>query len=277
MEPFIGSAAVRSGMFTRRELARDHRALYRDIYLRRDIELTAKLRAQGAWLSSGAPLVGISAAAVLGTRWLNPNAPAEVIRPDRHAQRGMVVRSWTLADGEMCSVDGINCTTPARTAYDLGRRYPEQQAVVLLDAVRNATGVTADEIAAVAAAHPGARGVARLRSVLALSDGGAESPQETRLRLVLVRAGLPRPETQITFPRLRIRADMGWREWKVIVEYDGVQHWTDGRQRSWDIDRIALLEDAGWAVVRVSAAMMARPDDIVSRVRGKLRAAGCSV
>ena len=52
---------------------------------------------------------------------------------------------------------------------------------------------------------------------------------------------------------------MGWREWKVAVEYDGVQHWEDRYQRSWDIERIALLEAAGWAVIRVSAEMLSRP------------------
>ncbi|MDX1871707.1 DUF559 domain-containing protein [Mycolicibacterium sp. 120266] len=277
MEPFIGSAAIGRGAFTRRGLARDHVALYRDVYVRRDVELTARIRAQAAWLSSGATLAGVSAAAVLGTEWLNPEAPAEVIRADRHSQAGMVVRSWKVADGETCRVRGIECTTPARTAFDLGRRHRDDMAVVVVDAVLNATGVTAEDVARIVAAHPGMRGVATLRSVLGLVDGGAESPQETRLRLVLVRAGLPRPQTQIAFPQLRIRADMGWREWQVIVEYDGVQHWTDARQRSWDIDRIALLEEAGWAVVRVSADMMRRPDVIVARVRAKLRAAGCPV
>jgi very-short-patch-repair endonuclease len=277
MEPFIGSAAIGRGAFTRRGLARDHVALYRDVYVRRDVELTARIRAQAAWLSSGATLAGVSAAAVLGTKWLNPEAPAEVIRADRHSQAGMVVRSWKVADGETCRVRGIECTTPARTAFDLGRRHRDDMAVVVVDAVLNATGVTAEDVARIAAAHPGMRGVATLRSVLGLVDGGAESPQETRLRLVLVRAGLPRPQTQIAFPHLRIRADMGWREWQVIVEYDGVQHWSDARQRSWDIDRIALLEEAGWAVVRVSADMMRRPDVIVARVRAKLRAAGCPV
>jgi very-short-patch-repair endonuclease len=110
-----------------------------------------------------------------------------------------------------------------------------------------------------------------------LVDGGAESPQESRLRLLLIRGGLPAPETQIEFRDLRIRVDMGWRQWKVVVEYDGVQHWTDGRQRSWDIERIAMLESTGWTVVRVSAEMMSRPHVIIERVRTKLRAAGCPV
>ena len=101
------------------------------------------------------------------------------------------------------------------------------------------------------------------------------------MRLLLIGAGLPTPETQIgfldEFSHAFIRVDMGWREWKVAVEYDGIQHWADRRQRSWDIDRIALLEAMGWTVIRVSAEMLSRPWVIIERVRVKLRAAGCPV
>jgi very-short-patch-repair endonuclease len=141
----------------------------------------------------------------------------------------------------------------------------------------NATRVSPADVAAVVASHPGARGVAKLPALLDLVDGGAESPQESRVRLILVRGGLPKPETQIVFRDLHIRVDMGWREWKVAVEYDGIQHWADSRQRSWDINRLALLEEARWTVIRVSSDMLKRPEVIVERVRAKLRAAGCPI
>ncbi|EUA68785.1 hypothetical protein I553_1973 [Mycobacterium xenopi 4042] len=54
-----------------------------------------------------------------------------------------------------------------------------------------------------------------------------------------------------------------------------MQHWSDRYQRSWDIDRVAMLEALGWVVVRVSAEMMTRPRVIIERVTAKLRAAGC--
>ena len=117
-----------------------------------------------------------------------------------------------------------------------------------------------------------------MRTAVGVMDGGAESPQETRLRLVLVGARLPVPETQIAFRDrhgiVRVRVDMGWREWKVAIEYDGIQHWDSPSQRAWDIERIALLEAAGWAVIRVSAAMLSRPELIVERVSAKLRERG---
>ena len=85
------------------------------------------------------------------------------------------------------------------------------------------------------------------------------------MRLLLIDAGLPKPETQIEFRDLHIRADMGWREWNVAVEYDGIQHWTDSSQRSWVIERIAMLEAAGWVVIRVSAEMLKRPNSASSQ------------
>ena len=77
--------------------------------------------------------------------------------------------------------------------------------------------------------HAGARGIVQLRRAVELMDGGAESPQETRTRLLLMAAGFPRPQTQIVvcdeFGYFIGRVDMGWAEWKVGVEYDGPQHW----------------------------------------------------
>lgn len=71
---------------------------------------------------------------------------------------------------------------------------------------------------------------------------------------------------------------MGWKTWKVDVEYDGDQHWTDPRQRSRDIDRQADLEAFGWRIVRVSADILREgPATIAVRVWQALQAAGASI
>ena len=88
----------------------------------------------------------------------------------------------------------------------------------------------------------------------ALRNAGAESPQETRTGLVLVDAGLPKPRTQIWVDDWRI--DMGYDEFKVGVEYDGAQHWTNPLVRANDIDRHAELLARGWVIIRVSADML---------------------
>jgi hypothetical protein len=281
--PFLGRQAVRRGEISAYQLHQQYRPIYRNVYLSKHARLTALTRARAAWLWSGgdATLTGLSAAAVLGTKWLNAGEPAELIRPNRHAPPGIIVHSYDLGSGEECTVNGIRITSPARTAFDIGRTLSLSQAVPILDALANVTNLKIGDVLALADIKPGVRHVRRLRSTLTLVDGGAESPQESRVRLLLVGAGLPPPETQIEFTDefgiAHIRVDIGWREWRVAVEYDGVQHWSDRYQRSWDIDRIAMLEAMGWVVVRVSAEMLSRPNVIVDRVRCKLRAAGCPI
>ena len=281
--PFLGSRAVRDGLVTDYQLRTRYRAVHRNVYVPVEFILTAETRARAAWLwSSGdAVLARLSAAAVLGTKWLDGDRPAELIRRDRHSPPGLMMHSWDVSPDETCVVRGMLCTTPARTAFDIGRTLAPDQAIPILDALMNVTRLKVVDVQAVADARPRYRGVRRLREAMALADPGAESPQESRLRLRLCAAGLPRPETQIEFRDAYgapyIRVDMGWPQWRVAVEYDGVQHWADRRQRSWDIDRIAILEAMGWTVVRVSAEMLERPDVIIARVKSKLRAAGCPI
>lgn len=271
----VGSEVIANGEYTRDRLVRRFYPLYRNAYIPIGAEPTAALRARAAWLSTGATLAGLSAAAVYGTKWIDADLPAEIIRPDRHHPPGIVSHSWQLHPHEVCSRSGMTLTTPLRTAYDVGRCHLGDDGVIVLDALLAATRLTPDAVADFAAHKPGARGRRRLLAALKLVDPGAESPPETRLRLLLVRHRLPPVVTQIRLDELGIRLDMGWPRWKVAVEYDGLQHFADARQRARDIERWELLQAAGWRVVRVSAAMMSRPDGIVERVCAQLRAAGC--
>ena len=105
--------------------------------------------------------------------------------------------SGHIEDDEVCEINGISCTTAARTAYDLGRRLPLETGVIRIDALLNATKVSIGQVDSIKQRYPGARGIRQLRVMLDLADGGAESPRETRLRLALVQSGMARPVTQI--------------------------------------------------------------------------------
>ncbi len=282
-EPFLGRAAVRAGELTKHQLLTRYRAIFRNVYVPNDVAMTADLKARAAWLFAGpdAVLAGVSAAALHGTKWLDVDAPAVIVRQEKHGPPGLTIHSYQLDSDDICIRRGMRVTTPARTAFDIGRLLPEARSVPILDALLNATKLDTIEVEKLALNRTGMRGIRQLAKALKLTDGGAESPQETRLRLALIAGGLPAPEAQIEFfdecGAAYIRADMGWRQWKVIVEYDGVQHWADARQRAWDIERIAILESLGWTVIRVSAVLLRRPDAVVARVRDRLRAAGCAV
>ena len=194
--PFLGQEAVRRGQLSARQLQKDYQSVYRNVYLPKGTLLTALTRARAAWLWSAgeATLVGLSAAAVLGTKWIDPQAPAELSRADRHSPKGIVAHTYDLTDDECCLVDGMRITTPVRTAFDIGRSMRRDHAVVHLDALTHATDLKIRDVLTLADGKRGLRGVRKLRKTLAFVDGGAESPQETRVRLLFMDAGLPVPE-----------------------------------------------------------------------------------
>ncbi len=275
--PFRGTDALAAGAVTPHRLRTDFEMVHRNVYIPHGHKLTPVTRAVAAWLWSGrtATVAGLSAAALHRSAWIDDWLPAELNRPSRDKARGIILHSDVLDSDEICVRDGISLTTPARTAFDLGRRKGLTTAVIRLDALMRATELKAADVEPLAVRHRGARGLVQLRKTLAVADGGAESPYETRTRLVLIAGGLPRPQTQIEvlndWGAVLARIDMGWEELKVGVEFDGAQHWTDPAQRTHDIDRLAELEARDWIIIRVSADLLRhRPDVVIARVRRAL-------
>jgi hypothetical protein len=99
----VATEALASGELTRRDLDRRYTKLHRNVYVRNGDELTAADLAYAAWLWSGrtATLVGHSAAALLGSRWIPAGAPAELAHSRRAPPSGIVVRSDELADHDV--------------------------------------------------------------------------------------------------------------------------------------------------------------------------------
>ena len=218
---------------------------------------------------------GIAASALHGARWIDADTPIELIAPSARPQSGLLVRNERLAEDEITRVAGIPVTTTARTAFDIGRHLHRDKAVARLDALMYATPFSVEDVLLLAKRYPGARGLRRLRAVLPIVDGGAASPKETWLRLLLIDAGLPRPVTQIPVVdgwRLVRMLDMGWEDLKVAAEYDGDQHRTNRKQYVKDIRCQPKLQRLGWIVVRVIAED--READIIARVGDALSRRG---
>lgn len=280
-EIIVGSEALAAGTVTRQDLRRRYVKVHHNVYAPAGMTLTPRDRAYAAWLWSrrSGTLAGLSAAAMHGSRWLPQDHAAELTRVRSAVAPGIRIHREALFDDEVCLVQSIDCTTPARTVFDIGRRICGDEAVIRIDALLNATRAAVADVDVVAARHPGARGIRRLREVMALVDGGAESPQETRTRLVLIRSGAPALQTQIPIRgasgQVVRRIDMGWPEYRVGVEYDGEQHWTDPATHAGDIARLDFLAERGWIIVRVSARHLRdTPDDIWRRAEQALRRRG---
>lgn len=91
-------------------------------------------------------------------------------RPAR-APAGISIHRDTVADDEVQLLGGVSCTTAPRTAFDIGRRLPLDEAVIRVDALLNATAIGVPAVATLAARYPGARSIRQLREVLELVDG----------------------------------------------------------------------------------------------------------
>jgi hypothetical protein len=259
-EPFIGSAAVAAGRLTPYQLRSKFVAIHRDVYVARDARLTATSRATAAWLWSGGSCViaGRSAAVLNGAKWVDDAAPAEILYDNRRPPRGISTWSDQVAADEVETAHGMAVTTPARTALDLACHRPLDVAVAEIDALARAARLKVADVELLAERYKGRRGIRDARVALDLVDPGAESPQETRVRLLLIRAGFPRPETQIPvydeYGQLVAELDMGWRDVMVGVDYEGEHHWKDVRQIERDIRRYEDVTQQGWIDVRVTKA-----------------------
>lgn len=94
----------------------------------------------------------------------------------------------------------------------------------------------------------------RLRKALREIRRGCASPGETRVRLLLTRAGISEPElnAEVVLPFETVHPDLLWRERRVTVEYEGWGH-REEEQFDYDIGRYARMREAGWTVFQVTA------------------------
>jgi hypothetical protein len=196
--------------------------------------------------------------------WLHgldvPCDPIETIRPED--DRDVVVRR------------GFRTTSLPRTIFDLSSRLSVVEAVVIADQSLHMRLARRAELSGWINSRSGRKGVRRARQVIDLAEVGAESPMESRLRMLLVLNGLPRPELQVTIHDDEGsplgRPDLYFREQRLGLEYDGETH------------RAGLVEDnrrqnrllmAGVALLRFTASdLMRRPDSVLAQVRDVLAA-----
>jgi len=175
---------------------------------------------------------------------------------------------------EVEEVRGLPATCGLRTMIDLAARTPLLDAVIALDMAFHTGLVEPTQMQAQAEARVARRGVRQLRYALALAEPATESPMETRLRLLLVGAGLARPEAQATLRspegRFLARVDFLYRDRGLVLEFDGSTHKdsivSDARRNN-------ELLAAGYRVLRfTSADVLGRPRSVIEQVSTALAA-----
>ncbi|WP_433710685.1 hypothetical protein ACQP2U_30880 [Nocardia sp. CA-084685] len=281
--------ALKAG-FTGRELGRrPWRRMCRGQYLSAaDIgELTTEQRhlvltgAVAAGSSSAAVVSHVSAAVVHGLPvWSIPLARVHLTRDRRTgARKGsrVMMHAASIEPDEVVQIGDLRVTTVARTIVDLARTVPFEQAVVVGDGALRLGRTSRAELAEQLLRARGRPGCPAARRVIDFLDGRAESPGESRSRVVLCTAGLPTPELQPTILDINggfvARVDFLFPALGVIGEFDGmIKYHNNSRPGSPESIVIAekLREDAlralGWAVVRWTWPDLDTPDRWLTRL-----------
>lgn len=184
------------------------------------------LRVRATVLACSRPAVPshASAAALLGLP-LRPHwcDLVHLSRTGEHGGRtvaGVKHHRAALAPSDLVRRDGLEMTSPARTALDIARELGPTDGVVACDAVLR-TGTSPAELRAAYAAVSGWPGGTRARAAVDLADGGAENVAESLLRLLVLELGLGTPQTQFEVVASGRRAFVDLRLRRHLIEFDG--------------------------------------------------------
>ncbi len=191
---------------------------------------------------------------------------ADLITPHpamRRPTAAKVHETNDLASRDRTVVEGIPVTTPVRTIVDMGRYVSaERLGEMLDDAVRrNLTTYREAQLRFAELAGRGRDGVATVRETLASRPEGAavpDSPLETDVRALLVRAGLPEPvlHQRVECDEITYVLDLAWPDQLVAVECDGFRFHRMPGQLDWDDRRRNALGVRGWLVLHTTRGML---------------------
>ena len=276
--PFTRAQAIAAGIDANALRGRGFRSLFRDVYVDATAPITPRLRAEAslvlchpsAWASHA------SAARIHGVPI--PTLPDEHISVCEAAHRlnRAGIRSHVAPkDSQIFVLDaGVRVSAYEQMFVELGTLLGLVDLVVVGDHLVRKGKTTLRKLRAFCEAStlPGA---AAARRAAGYVRERVDSPMETRLRLLIVLAGLPEPQVNLTIADqdglpLR-RYDLSYPSVKVVVEYDGRHHVEREEQWESDLDRREEIDDDGWRIlVVVASGIYKEPERTLLRVQGLL-------
>jgi hypothetical protein len=267
--PFRRADALAAGI-TARQLRGPHfRRVVTGVYVAARMPDRAWVRAAAALLCHppGAVATHTSSARVLGAPV--PPDPVEHVTvakdADRRPSRAVRCHVAALAAADVAVVDTVRISAPPRMFREVAGLLPLVEAVVVGDWLcRHGHATPAALVAA-------SDGCPRAQHAASYVRERVDSPMESRVRMLLVLAGLPEPvvnaELRDEHGFFVARIDLSWPHVRLAVEYDGRQHVESAAQWERDVDRLGDVDELGWRTIRVTSRGVYRtPEDTLKRV-----------
>jgi len=260
-----------------------YRRVLHNVYATPDLDYDHALKARAAALlmPPEAAIGGRSAASWFGAPFSTVTDPVLVVVPRGCpwvGPRGVRVHRTDVRLHEVWAPDdGPRLTRATRTAWEIATLEPTLTAVALLDGMlrdarRRPGGLVESDLVSEFERRRGRWGSRRAQALLALVDGRAMSPPESKVRAACHLAGLPHPVPQFNVYERGVflgQVDLAWPEARVVVEYEGAYHF-EGAKIIEDDARYEALLRAGWQVIRLSSADLADLEAVVARIRAAL-------
>lgn len=234
----------------------------------------------GAGFSSGPVYSHVSAARLAGCGSWDAGEKVHVTVPYSSTRRShgadVTAHSLPVGDEDLVTLvrQGrmLRLTSLERTVADCARILDLERGAVIGDRALT-LGATREGILRASERSGVVRGSTRVPRLVQSLDERSESVGETRTRLLLARAGVPRPELQFEVRTEEgiFRADFAWPELRVILEFDGDVKYSEFGPtadvlRAERLRENALIE-AGWVVVRIRWAELAAPGLVLAKLQ----------
>jgi hypothetical protein len=278
--PFSRAAAVRAGLAPKLFRGSRFRRIFRGVYVDAEVGLTPKLRAEAALVPFDKTAFASHASAARIHGVPIPTLPDEHVTVLKAAHRRVLptIRSHLRTGGRIVVRDGVRVSGFAQMFTELAEILSLVDLVVVGDNLVRHERITCAELLEFCRSSglPSARAAA---TAAAYVRDRVDSPMETRLRMLIVLAGLPEPVVNDTVRTadgepLR-RYDLSYPAAKVIVEYDGRHHVE--REQNWesDLSRREAIDDDGWRILVVTSRGIYRePAKTLQRIHRLLAARG---
>lgn len=271
--PFTRADAIAAGISPRALRGSRFRRIFRDVYIRAKVRPSELERAQAALLlhPDEAFASHTTAARLYG-----------VVVPDSSLVHVSVLeaknRRWTVGvkphvapkHTHVVKHRGVRVSSPARMFIELVAVLDFVDLVVAGDSLLRVFGMKAHQLRAhLDPIRDYWSGAARYAAGFVRDD--VDSPMETRLRMLIVLAGLPEPEVNVEIRDdngdVLLRFDLLYRERRLAVEYEGRQHVEVIENWEGDIDRDELGDNLGYRILKVtSKGIWVEPGRTVERV-----------
>jgi hypothetical protein len=275
---FTRSQALAAGISAGELRGPRYRKVFHNVHARSDVAHETRVRALAALqIGPDSALVARQTAAELMGAVVPPDVRVHLALPTgRLRARG--IRALRRRVAYSARIAGVRVTTAEDTFVDLAEELSLVDLVVLGDSLVCRGRATPDSLMAASSQCSGRVGEVARRAA-ALVRTGVDSPMETRLRMLVVLAGLPEPVVNhIEYDeqgRWVRRYDLSFPEHRLAIEYDGRQHAESQRQWERDVERREELDRDGWRIVVVLAKGIYRePGRTLDRVVAAMRAAG---